>query len=70
MSEIAVCPECDSSHIYYRSGSQGGPTGYRCQDCHAMVNRPMYRERYKHGTIAQGTLARKLLDMNPDEVTG
>jgi hypothetical protein len=30
----------------------------------------MYRERYKQGAIAEGTLARKLLDMNPDEVTG
>jgi len=70
MSEIAVCPECDSSHIYYRSGSQGGPTGYRCQECHALVGKPMYRKRYKSGSPAEGTLARKLLDMDPEEVTG
>jgi len=30
----------------------------------------MYRKRYKSGSPAEGTLARKLLDMDPEEVTG
>ena len=70
MSEIDVCPECDSPHINFRTGSQGGPRGYRCYRCKAEFATPERRHRHKSGAIPSGTLARKLWEMDPEELTG
>jgi len=70
MSEIDVCPECDSAQINFRSGSQGGPRGYRCYRCKAEFRRPDRRESYKGSDIPNGTLAKKLWDMDAEEVFG
>jgi len=70
MSEIDVCPECDSPHINFRTGSQGGPRGYRCYQCKVEFRTPERREQYKSGGIPSGTLAKKLWDMDPEEVSG
>jgi len=70
MSEIDVCPKCDSPHINFRTGSQGGPRGYRCYRCKAEFTKPDRRGRHKSGAIPSGTLAKKLWDMDPEEVSG
>jgi len=71
MSDIAVCPECDKPEIYFRSGKQGGPRGYRCYGCRATFDQPHHRptRRNQNSGIPKGSLARKLLEMDPGEVS-
>jgi len=70
MSELKVCPECDSARINFRSGSQGGPRGFICYRCRAEFNTPDLRESYKGTDLPTKSLAKKLWDMDPEEVFG
>jgi len=66
--KTAACPKCDSAQINFRSGSYGGPRGYICYQCDAEFENPHLRESYKGGYIPSGTLAKKLLAMNPEDM--
>ena len=68
--EIPVCPECDSSRIFPRSGRHNGRKGWKCDDCVEMYDEPAYRERYQQAGMDSGTLAYKLMHMDASEVTG
>jgi len=71
MTDVKVCPECDQPTIYFRSGKQGGPKGYRCYGCSATFDDPHYRRsRAQDNCLRKDSLARKLLEMDPAEVTG
>jgi ribosomal protein L37AE/L43A len=65
-SKIMVCPDCDSSFIRHRPRHSDGD--WRCQDCKAIFDDPVRRERYRHGHT-EG-LALKLEQMDPDELGG
>mgnify|MGYP002761681963 FL=1 len=75
MSEmILACPECDSSDVYRRTFSVSShPTDdarYRCQSCCARFDEPTRRARKTSGpSINKGTLARRLMDADADEVS-
>jgi len=70
MSEIAVCPFCDSPRVYYRNGSRSAAVGrgYYCESCTQRFHKPLYRAR-KAGAPRSG-LAKKLCELDPEEVTG
>jgi len=71
---ILACPECDSSDVYRRTFSVSShPTDgarYRCQSCCARFDEPTRRARKTSGpSINKGTLARRLMDADADEVS-
>jgi len=61
-TDIAVCPECDSSDFRPRSGRHNG------ERCKSMVEEPIYRAPYRPAGIDTSTLAYRLEQMNADEV--
>ena len=75
MSEmILACPECDSSDVYRRtfSVSSDATDGarYRCQGCCAHFDEPTRRARKtSRPSVSKGTLVRRLMDADPDEVS-
>jgi hypothetical protein len=69
-NEIPVCPECDSSRIFPRSGRHNGRKGWKCDICVEMYDEPAYRERYRPTGFDKGSLPYKLLHTDPSEVTG
>jgi len=70
MTLIKVCPFCDSPRVYYRAGSRGKKVtrGYHCESCNQRFKHPLERKRMS-GAPRKG-LAKKLCDMDPDEVPG
>jgi len=69
MSEkIPVCPDCDSSRIFPRSGRHNGQPGWQCDSCDELKDMVTYRSRKTPHNAASGTLARKLLDMDPEDI--
>lgn len=74
--EIGACPECDAADVYTRRPTAQGSTAtddrtYRCQECGATFDDPHYRERKSSSkAIGEDTLARQLLDADPEEVGG
>jgi len=63
MSEISVCPECDSANIQHNHTN-----GYRCWDCEAAFHRPRYRQSNGTNNTLYG-LAKDLDEADPDEVS-
>ena len=68
--EIPVCPECDSSRIFPRSGRHNGRKGWKCDDCREMYDHFVYREPYMTSGLDRSSLAYKLTQLDPSEVTG
>jgi transposase-like protein len=66
--KIPVCPDCDSSRFFPRSGRHNGEPGWKCVNCDELKDSVTYRDRKTPHNAASGTLARKLLDMDPEEV--
>ena len=71
--EVLACPECDSSDIKgrkWRSRPDGSPSeAWYCTTCGDHFDEPVIREAQAPGRNPSG-LAKKLWDMDPDEVTG
>ena len=73
-NEIGACPECDSADVYTRRPTAQGSTAtdehtHRCQDCGARFDECHYRNRASSAaSLGKDTLARQLLDADPDEV--
>lgn len=65
---IKACPECDSTRLRKITGRRGGPSRHWCDGCSTHVNDPIEREAHRE-TDLHG-LARKLSDMDPDDVGG
>jgi len=68
-TKIPVCPECDSSRFRPRSGRHNGLRGWYCDQCDKIHGDAAYREPYTASGINRDTLARKLLEMDPSEVS-
>jgi ribosomal protein L37AE/L43A len=66
--EIAACPDCDSADIHYRTGKHNGRPGWKCENCKAMVEKPIYRTPHRVAGIDTSSLAYKLQQMSADEV--
>ena len=71
--EIAVCPECDDTHVYQRQQKGVGRVAsdnyeWRCDGCGARFDDPDYRAPKHDGWIPGDSPARALLDADPDEV--
>jgi transposase-like protein len=76
---IGACPECGTAetNVYPRrekqstSSRKGDPTArYVCNDCGAQFDELDERERGPGGGHRKGTLAKTLLDADPDAVGG
>jgi len=63
MTEVTVCPECDSADIQHNHQH-----AYRCQDCKETFTEPQRRESHGNNNVLFG-LAKKLDEADPDEVT-
>ena len=72
MSEIDVCPGCDSASLQTISSSsiedrsQSGKD-HVCTECGHKFNEPKTREKQGHSN-GVGTLAAKLANANPDDL--
>jgi len=65
MSEVRVCPECDSAPIEHRVSGASGPnrlaepdSDYRCESCGATFDEPVTRESRGSGHTGAGVLKR------------
>jgi len=71
MSKVTVCPECDHASMQRNSMKPRGnanTTKWRCGDCGHKTEEPVIRERKcTNGSTVNG-LAKKLLDMDPDDL--
>ena len=67
MTDIAACPECDSSRVYPRNAKHGGTPGWSCEHC-GHIGRPKYRPPHHHRSPGSHTLAGRLLEMDASEV--
>lgn len=73
---IQVCPNCDGSQIYSRSGSQmfanktNEPHSERfvCRDCDHRFDEPTEREPAPSGSNVNTGLAAKLDKMDPEDL--
>lgn len=73
MSEINICPECESIQLYQRRPSIQGREldhKYRCENCTHTFNDPDTREGElgKKGSERSSKLVRQLIDADPSEV--
>jgi len=66
--KIAVCPDCDSASIFPRSGRHNGKPGWKCTDCDELKDTVRYRDRKMPHMAGKGTLARKLMDMDAEDL--
>jgi transposase-like protein len=66
--KIPVCPDCDSSNIYPRSGRHNGKPGYKCDDCRELKDMVVYREAKTGYALQKDTLAYRLANMDPEDV--
>jgi len=66
--KIAVCPDCDSASIFPRSGRHNGKPGWKCSDCNELKDTVRYRNRKTPHHAGKGTLARKLMDLDPEDI--
>ena len=67
-AKIPVCPDCDSAKIFPRSGRHNGEPGWKCDECGEMKDMVAYRDRKMPHTASKNTLARKLMDMDPEDI--
>ena len=68
---VEACPECNRTDIYKRKGSVQGyqfDHRYRCEICGHTFDRPITKERGSGGNVASQGLARKLWEMDKDEL--
>jgi transposase-like protein len=66
--KIPVCPDCDSSRIFPRSGRHNGKPGWNCDNCEELKDHVTYRTPRTNGGLASGTLAHKLANMDPEDI--
>jgi len=66
--KIPVCPDCDSYRVFPRSGRHNGQPGWKCEICDELKTTVAYRDRKTEYTAGKGTLARKLMDMDPEDI--
>jgi len=62
MSNITVCPACDSANIQHNHAH-----GYRCWDCEETFREPRIRESRARNQTLHG-LAKKLAEADASEV--
>jgi len=67
-AKIPVCPDCDSSRFFPRSGRHNGEPGWKCENCGELKASDSYRDRKTPYSAARGTIARRLLDMEPEDM--
>ena len=73
---IKACPSCDSPKLARRGDKAGRKRQrnpehrYRCEMCGTTTNEPTEREPHNDVSVPRSGLARKLLEMDPDDVGG
>lgn len=65
--EIVACPECGNSHIFTASKSD---YQWRCGKCKARFDQPASKIRGSSTGPNKGTLARELMQSDPDVIGG
>lgn len=66
--KIKTCVYCDSAQVSIRTGSRGGKRGYYCDSCKRYAEEANTRETSHIPGRSVSGLARKLLEMDPDEL--
>lgn len=67
-TDIAVCPECDSSDFRPRSGRHNGQPGWMCHNCDKLYKRAAYRQRHRNSGYSKDDLVARLLEMDPGPI--
>ncbi len=72
---VTACPHCDSHRISVNSGSDMNDSRnappFRCRECHEGFDEPRRRPpRNSQGSREPSGLAGRLLNAEPDEVSG
>ena len=61
-----VCPECESSR--YHTTTRRSEHSKLCRECGLRFDDPIEVEGRNHPRPDEGTMARQLLDMDPDDL--
>lgn len=71
---VSACPHCNTHRISVNSGgsmsSNKDAPPFRCRECHEGFDEPNHRPPRTAQSRAPSGLARRLLEADPDEVSG